>query len=116
MRTVYNPVPISTPSSDIEIAVDAPEIEEVAFTLVTNQKCKDKNKASSPLSGTPPNSRSKTSLVSRAPSLSKAVTTCPAIITSKTVQAQMALSPVSLAFKPKPKAKSFAQAVKANVF
>jgi len=116
MRTVYNPVPISTSSSDVEIAVDTPEVEEVAFTLVTNQRCKDKNKAPSPLSGTPPNSRSKTSLVSRAPSLFKAVTACLAAMSSKTVQAQMAPSPVPLASKPKPKTKSFAQAVKANVF
>ena len=36
MRTVYGPVPVPTPSPDVEIAVDAPEAEEVAFTLVTN--------------------------------------------------------------------------------
>ena len=35
--------------------------------------------------------------------------------TSKTIQAQMAPPPVPLASKPKPKAKSFAQAVKANI-
>jgi len=58
---------------------------------------------------------SKISLVSRAPPLPKAITTRPATITSKTVQAQIALPPVLLASKPKPKAKLFAQAVKASV-
>ena len=115
MRTVYGPVPVPTPSPDIEMAVDAPEAEEVAFTLVTNKKCKGKDKVPSPLSGTPPDSRSKTLLVSRAPPLSKAVTTCLVTMTSKTVQAQTVPSPIPLASKPKPKAKSFAQAVKANV-
>ena len=115
MRTVYSPVPVPTPSPNVEMAVDAPEAEEVAFTLVTNKKRRDKGKVHSPLSGTPPDSRSKTSLVSKAYSLPKAVTTCPVTTTSKTIQAQMALPPVPLASKPKPKAKSFAQAVKANV-
>ena len=45
MRTVYGPIPIPTPSPDVEMAVDAPEVEEVAFTLITNQKCKRKGKA-----------------------------------------------------------------------
>jgi len=115
MRTVYGPVPIPTPSPDVEMAVDAPEAEEVVFTLVTNQKRKSKGKVPSLLSRTPPDSRSKTSLVSRAPPLPKAVTTRPVTTTSKTVQAQTAPPPVLLASKPKPKAKSFAQAVKANV-
>jgi len=115
MRTVYGPVPVPTPSPDVEMAVDALEAEEVAFTLVTNKKHKDKGKVPSPLSGTSPDSRSKTSLVSRAPPLPKAVTTRPVTMTSKTVQAQMALPPVLLVSKPKPKVKSFAQAVKANV-
>ena len=44
MRTVYGPVPVPTPSSDVEMAVDALEVEEVAFTLVTNQKRKGKGK------------------------------------------------------------------------
>jgi len=87
MRTVYGPVLIPTPSPDAEIAVDALEVEEVAFTLVTNQKHKNKNNVPSSLSGTPPNSRSKMSLVSRAPPLPKAVTTCLAVSTSKTIQA-----------------------------
>ena len=116
MRTVYRSVSIPTPSPDIEIAVNALEVEEAAFTLVTNQKCKSKGKVPSPLSGTPLDSRSKMSLILRAPPLPKVVTTCPATTISKTVQAQMAPSPVLLASKPKPKAKSFAQAVKANVF
>jgi len=87
MRTVYGPVPIPTPFPDVEMAVDAPEVEEVTFTLVTNQKYKSKGKVSSPLSGTPPDSRSKISFVSRASSLLKAVTTCPTTTTSKTIQA-----------------------------
>ena len=117
MRTVYGPVPvpIPTPSPDVEMAIDAPEAEEVAFTLVTNQKRKGKGKVPSPLSGTPSDSRSKTSLVSRAPPLPKTVATRPVTTTSKTIQAQMAPPPVPLASKPKPKAKLFAQAVKANI-
>ena len=116
MRTIYGPIPVPTPSPDVEIAVGVPEAEEVAFTLVTNQKHKGKSKVPSSLSGTPPDSRSKTSLVSRAPPLPKAVTTRPVTTTSKTIQAQMAPPSVPLASKPKPKAKSFAQAVKANIF
>ena len=115
MRTVYSSVPIPTPSPDVEMAIDAPEAEEVAFTLVTNKKHKSKGKVPSPLSRTPSNSRSKISLVSRALSLPKAVTACLATTTSKTIQAQIAPPPVPLASKPKPKVKSFAQAVKANV-
>jgi len=57
MRTVYSSIPIPT-SSNVEMAVNALEIEEVAFTLVTNQKHKGKGKVPSPLSGTPTNSRS----------------------------------------------------------
>ena len=82
--------------------------KEVTFTLVTNQKHKGKNKVSSPLSGTPLDSRSKTSLVSRALPLPKAITTHLTTTTSKTIQAQTVLSPVSLASKTKPKVKSFA--------
>ena len=108
MRTVYGPNPISTPSPEVEMDVDAPEAEEVTFTLVTNQKRKSKGKISSSFSGTPSNSRSKTSLVSRASSLPKTVTTHSATITSKTVQAQVALPSVPLVSKPKPKTKSFA--------
>ena len=116
MRTVYRSVSIPTPSPDIEIAVNALEVEEAAFTLVTNQKCKSKGKVPSPLSGTPLDSRSKMSLILRAPPLPKVVTTCPATTISKTVQAQTALPSVSLASKLKPKTKLFAQAVKANIF
>ena len=115
MRTVYGPIPVPTPSPDMEMAVDAPEAEEVTFTLVTNKKRKGKGKVLSSLSGTPSDSRSKTSLVSRAFPLPKAVTTHPVTTTSKTIQAQMAPPPVPLASKPKPKVKSFAQTVKANV-
>ena len=42
IRTVYGPVPVPTPTPDVEMAVDAPEAEEVAFTLVTNKKHKGK--------------------------------------------------------------------------
>jgi len=115
MRTVYSPVPVPTPSSDIEMAVNVPEIEEVTFTLVTNQKRKGKGKVPSPFSKTPSNFRSKTSLVSRAPLLPKAATTRPVTTTSKTIQAQITPPPVPLASKSKPKVKSFAQAVKANI-
>ena len=89
------------------MAVNIPEAEEVAFTLVTNQKCKGKDKVPSPLSGTPPDSRSKTSLVLRAPPLPRAMTTHPVTTTSKTIQVQMAPPPVILASKSKPKVKLF---------
>ena len=85
------------------MAVNAPEVEEVAFTLVTNQKCKGKGKIPSPLSGTPPDFKNKTLLVSRAPSLSKAVTACLAAMTFKTVQAQIVPPPVPLASKLSPR-------------
>jgi len=126
MRTVYGPTPISTPSPDVEMDVDTPEAEEVAFTLVTNKKSKGKAKASSP---PPTNSRNKIPLVSRASPAPKAATartaSKPAAIfpssaaaastTSKPAQLQNGLPLVSLASKPKPKAKSFAQAAKANI-
>jgi len=123
MRTVYGPNHISTPSPD----VDAPEAEEDAFTLVTNKKgSKGKAKVSS---SPPTNSRNKILLVSRAPPVpkttttsaaSKPATTCSplavaAATTSKPAQPQNMPPPVLLVSKPKPKAKSFAQAVKANV-
>ena len=107
-RGLYGPIPVPTPSPDVEMAVDVPEVEEIAFTLITNQKHKDKGKVPSSLSETPPDSRSKTLLVSRAPPFSKTVTTCLATTTFKTVQAQMAPPPVPLASKPKPKIKLFA--------
>jgi len=54
MRTVYGPNPISTPSPDVEMEVDTPEAEEVAFTLVTNKKGgKGKAKASSQATSLP---------------------------------------------------------------
>ena len=85
MRTVYGPVPIPLPSPNIEMAVNALEAEEVAFTLVTNQKYKGKGKVSSLLSWTPSDFRNKISLVSRAPPLPKTMTVCLATMTSKTV-------------------------------
>ena len=126
MRTVYGPNPIPTPSPDVEMEVDVPEVEEIAFTLVTNKKGKRKAKASSPPST---NSRNKIPLVLRAPPAPKAATTrvalkpavtCPpsaaaATITSKSAQPQNVPPLVLLASKPKPKAKSFAQATKANI-
>jgi len=36
MRTVYGSIPVPTPSPDVKMAVNAPEAEEVAFTLATN--------------------------------------------------------------------------------
>jgi len=71
MRTVYGSNLIPTPSSDVEMRVDAPEVEEVTFTLVTNKKSKRKARVSSP---PPTNSKNKISLVSRAPSAPKTVT------------------------------------------
>ena len=87
IRTVYGPDSVPVPFPNVEIAVDVLVAKEVTFTLVTNQKCKNKGKASFSLSGTSPNSRSKTSLVSRALPFPKAVTTCLAITISKTIQA-----------------------------
>jgi len=127
MRTVYGPNPISTPSPDVEMDVDIPEAEEVAFTLVTNKKGgKRKAKASSP---PPINSRNKIPLVSRALPTPKVVTASAAsklaatrsssavaaATTSKPAQPQNGPPLVPLASKPKPKAKSFAQAAKANM-
>ena len=109
------------------MAVDTPVAEEVAFTLVTNQECKGKGKAPFLLFKSSSDSRSKTSLVLRAHSLLKTVTTClaskpvamipsPATTTSKTIQAQIALPSIPLTSKPKSKTKLFAQAMKANIF
>ena len=127
MRTMYGPNPIPTPSPDVEMDVDVPEVEEVAFTWVTNKKGKEKAKASSP---PPTNSRNKISLVSRASSVPKAVTTSAATklaathflsavaatTTSKSAQPQNMSLPVPLASKPKSKVKSFAQVAKVNIF
>ena len=125
MKTVYGSNPIPTPSPDIEIVVDVPEVEEVTFTLVTNKKSKRKAKVSpSP----PTNLRNKILLVSRALPVSKTVTASTALkpavthpssaaaatTLSKPAQPQSAPPPVSLASKPKPKVKSFAQAAKVN--
>ena len=113
MRTVYGPNPISTPSPDVEMDVDAPEAEEVAFTLVTNKKGgKRKAKVSSP---PPTNSRNKIPLVSRASPAPKTVTASAASTTPKPAQPQNAPPLVPMASKPKPKAKSFAQAAKVNI-
>ena len=126
MRTIYGPNPIPASSPDVEMEVDVPEVEEVAFTLVTNKKGKGKAKVSS---SPPTNSRNKILLVSRASLAPKTVTasttskpaaTCSflavvAATTSMSAQPQNGLPPVPLASKPKSKAKSFAQAAKANI-
>ena len=126
MRTVYGPNPVPTPSPDVKMDIDVPEAEEAVFTLVTNKKGKEKAKVSSP---PPTNSRNKILLVSRAFPAPKAVTAntaskpaaiCPfsaaaASTTPKPTQSQNGPLLVSLASKPKPKAKSFAQAAKANI-
>jgi len=125
MRTVYGLNSIPIPSPDVEMVVDVPEVEEVAFTLVTNKKGKEKAKVSS---SPPTNSRNRISLVSRALPVPKTVTTIstsrPAVTHSisaiaattffKSAHFQNASPPVPLVSKPKPKAKSFAQAAKAN--
>ena len=125
MKTVYSSNSIPTPSPNVEMVVDVPEVEEVAFTLVTNKKCKRKAKVSlSP----PTNLRNKILLVSRASPVSKTVTAstaskpaathpssaAAATTLSKPTQSQSASPPVLLASKPKPKVKSFAQAAKVN--
>ena len=123
MRTVYGPNLIPTLSSDVEMVVNTPETEKVTFILVTNKKGERKAK----VSFLPPtNSRSNILLVSRT-SLSKIVIASSALklaityptsavtaMTSKPTQLQNASLPVFLASKPKPKAKSFTQATKAN--
>ena len=126
MRTVYDPNPIPTPSPDVEMEINTLEMEEVAFTLVTNKKGKRKAKVSS---SSPTNSKNKIPLVSRAPHAPKTVTTSTAskpaathpfsavaaAVISKSAQSQNAPLPVPLASKPKPKVKLFAQAAKANI-
>ena len=64
MRTVYSPNLIPTQFSDVKMAIDVPETEEIAFTLVTNKNSKKKAKAFS-LSST--DSKNKILLISRAP-------------------------------------------------
>ena len=119
IRTVYGPNPIPTPFPDVKMEINVPEVEEVAFTLVTNKKGKRKAKTSSP---PPTNSRNKIPLVSRTPPIPKAVTastaskpaaTCSssavaATTISKPAQPQNTPPLVFLASKPKPKAKLFA--------
>jgi len=64
IRTIYGSSLVPTFSSDIEIAVDVPETEEVAFTLVSNKKYKRKSKASSFSSMFFSDFKDKTSLIS----------------------------------------------------
>ena len=76
IKTVNGPNPIPILSLDVKIVVDAPEAEEVTFTLVTNKKSKGKVKASSlPFT----NFRSKILLILRAPFLFKTITTSIAL-------------------------------------
>ena len=123
MRTVYSLNSIPTPSSDVEMVVNAPKVKEITFTLITNKKGKEKAKLSSST-----NSKNKIFLVSRASTVLKTVTasaaskpatihsssTAAAIIISKPAQPQNTPPIVPLAFKPKPKVKLLVQAVKAN--
>ena len=116
---MYSPNPIPTLSSDVEMDVDVPEVEEVTFILVTD-KNRGKGKAKVPLLS-PTNSRSKILLVSRAPPVPKTITasaaskpaaTCSfsavaAATISKPAQSRNGPLLVFLASKPKPKAKSF---------
>jgi len=88
MKTVYSPNLISIPS-DVEIIVDVLETKEVAFTLVTNKKCKRKDKALSLSFIFSADSKSKTLLVLQASSLSKAVTSHSA---SKLVKTHLGLA------------------------
>ena len=125
MRTVYSLNSIPTPSSDVEMVVNAPKVKEITFTLITNKKGKEKAKLSSSSST---NSKNKIFLVSRASTVLKTVTasaaskpatihsssTAAAIIISKPAQPQNTPPIVPLAFKPKPKVKLLVQAVKAN--
>ena len=69
---------------DVEMSIDVPEAEKVAFILVTNKKHKRKDKASFLSSMYFSNSRSKILLILYALPLSKTVTTCSssAIITN----------------------------------
>jgi len=46
IRTIYGSDLVPTFSSDVEIAIDVSEAKEVAFTLATNKKHKEKSTAS----------------------------------------------------------------------
>jgi len=45
IKTIYDPDLVSTFSLHIEMAVNVPNTKEVAFTLVSNKKYKEKGKA-----------------------------------------------------------------------
>ena len=45
IKTIYGSDLVSTSSLHIEMAVNVPDAEEVAFTLVSNKKYKEKSKA-----------------------------------------------------------------------
>jgi len=110
------------------MAVDIPEAEEFTFTLVSNKKHKEKSKVFSLPSMSSSDSKNKTSLISWAFPLPKAVTAHPAsklvithygsaitvtpspsITISKFIKLQIAPSPALLT------SKSFAQIAKANI-
>jgi len=78
IKTIYGSNLVPTSSSNIEMAVDVPEAEEVTFTLVSNKKHKEKRKVSSLSSMSSSDSKNKTSLISWASSLPKDVTAHPA--------------------------------------
>ena len=71
--TIYS----HNPSSNIEIAIDILEAEEITFTLVTNKKHERKDKATFLPSMSSSNSKSKISLISQDFSLPKAIITYP---------------------------------------
>ena len=64
-------------SSNIEIAIDILEAEEITFTLVANKKHERKDKATFLPSMSSSNSKSKISLISQDFSLPKAIITYP---------------------------------------
>ena len=63
MKTIYSSDLVLISSSNIEMAVNALEAEEVTFTLVTNKKYKRKSKVSSLSSISWSDSRSKILLI-----------------------------------------------------
>jgi len=64
IRTIYSSDLFSTFSFNIEMAVDVSKTKEVAFTLVSNKKYKEKDKVSSLLFISSSNSKSNTLLIS----------------------------------------------------
>jgi len=71
MRTIYRFDLIPTHFPDVEMTINIPEAEEVAFTLVNNKKHKRKSKVSSLFSISSSDSKSKIFLISQTPLFSK---------------------------------------------